>query len=168
MCCQSAGTLTIPLSGWPAPEHEGGVLYLEKGNVELDGLIASASKAQVGGAVYTESGTSLTTTNATFTKNVADMGATLCNDRVVTQAKTTVNVNTGIRTGPNKGGALENFGTLNVWNSTIHDNDATGSGACITNGGMLAMVDCTITGNSSADDGNGLCKFYDDATTLTN
>lgn len=58
--------------------------------------------------------------------------------------------------GLSAGGAVENFGTLNVNNSQVVNSASTGSGGSISNHGTLKVTNSSISGSSAAGYGGGI------------
>ncbi|MDM8568468.1 Calx-beta domain-containing protein, partial [Thiotrichales bacterium HSG1] len=67
----------------------------------------------------------------------------------------------------NDGGAIQNWGTLTLNNSTISGNSATTAGGAFANAGTLTLNNSTISGNSTSD-GGGVRNTGGGTVTLNN
>ena len=122
----------------------GAALYNQNGAVNITNVIFANNQASAGGALYNESGMTMTITNTTFSNN-----------------STTVN----------NGGAIENYGTLAVINSTFSGNQAQVRGGAIynmTSAGTVSLTNNTFTGNHAYDDGGGIYSTNGAKLNVTN
>jgi predicted outer membrane repeat protein len=124
------GLLKIVLSGDSDNNGVGDVRIFEvsSGSVTLKNLTFEKGSASSnnGGAIYVSSATvALTVANCAFIGNSAGLG-----------------------------GAIYNYGSLTVYNSTFANNTALGAGGGIrNNGGQLTVVNCTFSANSGSPGG---------------
>jgi hypothetical protein len=135
----NAGTLTVSnsvVSGNSALEG-GGIANLEGpfATLRVQSCTFLGNAAARGGAIVNGPGSTLTVTNSSFSGNTAT-------------------------TDPNsfsgEGGAIANFGTLDVRGSTFSANTASDSGAGIYNGGFATLQQCTLSGNTAGSEGGGI------------
>ncbi|CAN5262307.1 hypothetical protein BH10ACI1_BH10ACI1_23780 [soil metagenome] len=101
----------------------GGVTVESGGNLTLNNCLISGNSATDGGGVYGSSGSIITITNSTIYGNVADYRG---------------------------GGVFTGGGTLVLVNSTIFGNEAPVGGVAVISNGSATILNCTITGNSTA------------------
>lgn len=65
------------------------------------------------------------------------------------------------------GGAIANFGTLNLLRSTLHANRSIeGSGGAVSNQGTATLFHCTLANNSAAIDGGAILNYVDENTII--
>ena len=142
------GARKLALSG----EFVRRVLVTAGPGIVISGLTISGGRAEApvafGAGIYNAG--SLTLTECAIQANIATGGgAGIFNTgdgRLILDACTLAG-NHAI--GEGEGGALYNFGSVNAVNSTFSDNSAFRGGAITSNGGgTLALVNCTIFGNS--------------------
>lgn len=112
---------------------QGGAAANKAGDVKLINSTLKDNVAVDGGAMWTEYGSTNTIKNSTFDHNTAS----------------------GV--GGN-GGALENFGGIEIRNSKFTDNEAGNVGGGISHGGSMSMYNSTISGNH-AGSGGGMRDF---------
>jgi predicted outer membrane repeat protein len=138
----SAGQLLVSASTFTgngsASVSNGGAIYWE-GDVTIDSSTFANNTARDGGAIYLGTGSSLTTSNSTFTGN----------DSVVS------------------GGAIyADPGTLlDIQTSTLSGNDAGADGGAISLSGSATLLNSTLTGNSATGIG-GAIYIVDDNLAL--
>jgi hypothetical protein len=134
----NAGTLTLTnstVSGNAAGEDGGGI-FNDAGTLTLINSIVSGNNAGVdGGGILNNPGGTLTLTNSTVSGNAAG----------------------------DDGGGIRNFGTTNVFSSTIANNRAglnsspnNIGGGGVFNGGTLTLTNSTVSGNVARKDGGGI------------
>lgn len=136
----------------------------EAGRIRENGL---------GGGIYNASGAKIAIINSTISGNGADQGGGIYNAGLMQIASTTFSDNfagSGFSQLTSLGGAICNGGTLNIVNSTITGNTASGSvrrrgiGGGIFNSATLAIINTTISANLaggagvSPGDGGGVAN----------
>ncbi len=141
----------LPLGG------EGGAVFNFDGAVEIRRSTFSENLAEGGGAIFqTGSSARLTISDTTFSDNRAAFGGALHAD----QGRVTVVRSTfaGNQISDGYAGAISNFGTMVIINSTISGNAAQGGwgGGGILNGGDLTLSFVTIAYNSADAGGGGI------------
>jgi hypothetical protein len=139
----------------------GGGIYnagmLEVADCSINGNEAGGLRENgFGGGIYNENDATLTVIDCAITGNAADQGGGLYNTGSMQIASTTVShnfVGRGFSQQTSLGGAICNGGTLDITNSTITGNTASGSlqsggiGGSIFNAGMLVIANTTISSN---------------------
>ena len=125
---EGPGADRLTLSGNSVSRH----FRVSSGTSRLTGLTLSQGRdpsSDGGGAIFVQSGTTLTVDACAISGNTTFGGG---------------------------GGAIRNEGTLSVQNSTISGNTSTMSdGGGISNAGTLDLSNCTFSGNTSNDSGGG-------------
>ena len=134
----NAGTLTATNSAVTgnAAGEDGGGIFNDAGTLTLINSIVSGNNAGVdGGGILNNPGGTLTLTNSTVSGN--DAG--------------------------DDGGGIRNFGTTNVFSSTIANNRAglnsspnNIGGGGVFNGGTLTLTNSTVSGNVARNNGGGI------------
>jgi hypothetical protein len=151
-------------------------------NVSIDGLKVSNGYVDLYGGAFYNSGT-LNLTNSTITGNSAgSSGGAVLNEGILNISRSTLSNNSSDyggaiwndptatvniidstlsgnsvdgEAGGGGGGAIYNYGGLNVTNSTMSNNSADYGGG-ISNEGMVNLVNSTIAGNFGGTDGGGI------------
>ena len=101
-----------------------------------DSLFEENTSMLAGGAIYIDVGAEVTVINSIFEGNETNY-LNLLKD----------------------GGAIRNFGELEIWNSTFHANIAGRNGGGISNGGLLTLYNSTLYENTAGVYGGGLFSF---------
>lgn len=141
----------------------GRVMHILSGNVSMTGLTMAAGNAvgetgtqDAGGAVYNAGAGVLTLNNCTMTSNAGKTGGAVYND---TGGTLTINASLLLNNsaqGSTVGGAVYNNGTMNIINSTVSSNHATGFGGGIyNNSGTLTLRNVTLADNQATGSGSG-------------
>lgn len=141
----------------------GRVMHILAGNVSMTGLTMAAGNAvgetgsfDAGGAVFNAGGGVLSLNDCTMTTNSGKTGGAVYND---TGGTLTINASLLVNNsaqGSTVGGAVYNNGTMNIINSTLSGNSATGAGGGIfQNAGALTVNNVTLTLNSATGSGGG-------------
>jgi len=136
---------------------EGGAVFNSGGEVEIQRSTFSENLAEGGGAIFqTGPLARLTISDTTFSRNLATFGGALHVD----QGNATVIRSTfaGNRSSGGYAGAISNFGTMVIANSTISGNEAQGGsgGGGILNGGTLTLSFVTVAYNLANAGGGGI------------
>ena len=161
----NAGTLTATnstVTGNAAGEDGGGI-FNDAGTLTLINSIVSGNNAGVdGGGILNNPGGTLTLTNSTVSGNTAgDDGGGIRNitGGTLTLTNSTVSGNDA----GDDGGGIRNFGTTNVFSSTIANNRAglnsspnNIGGGGVFNGGTLTLTNSTVSGNVARNNGGGI------------
>ena len=139
----------------------GGAIYNGSGTTTLTGSTFSDNSA--GGGQYVGAGgaimnsSTMNITNCVLTGNRANTGGAITNGQnaPLTIKNSTLSGNSADKDAFGNGGAIQNFGTLNLINSTLSGNiagGASGVGGGITNDyyGTLTIINSTLSGNSAA------------------
>ncbi|GBC82513.1 hypothetical protein HRbin10_01638 [bacterium HR10] len=136
---------------------EGGAVFNVDGEVEIQRSTFSENLAEGGGAIF-QTGllARLTISDTTFSDNRAAFGGALHVDQgnaVVVRSTFTRNQISG-----GYAGAISNFGTMVITNSTISGNEARGGsgGGGILSGGELTLSFVTVAYNSADAGGGGI------------
>ena len=151
------GPVTIldsTVSGNNAYFDGGGVYSTGPLTIEDSTLCGNSTDAGIGGAIRA-TGT-LSVLNSTIADNIADEhGGGIGASGETTIRNTTLTRNaSGIRYG-GRGGAIWFAGDLTVADSVISDNTCTETGGGISGGGVLTLINSSVTGNSSGYGGGG-------------
>ena len=156
------------ISGKADAYKMGGAIYLVDGDLELDTVNVSNSKAYSGGGVYCASGT-LTISDSTISNNTSTTngGGVYCASDTSTISDSTISNNTSTTNG---GGLYFASGTLTISGNTISSNTSTTNGGGIyCASGTLTITGSTISSNTS-DGSTGSIHgggIYCDAADLT-
>lgn len=130
----SAGTLTINGSNGGAPVVIDGAgshqIFHVAGTLTLGGLTLQHAAADPGGAIFNNTGAHLIVLNSTFRNNV--------------------------ETGTAGGGAILNWGSATIANSTFYGNKATYGGAVGSNSATLSIYNSTFSSNIATTDQGAL------------
>jgi|GEM_PF-867644 len=135
----------------------GGIYNEDNGHLETSGTYFIDNSASGSGGGIRSDGT-MEVAGSEFSNNVADFGGGIFNEGLAEITDTEVANNFGER----GGGGIENReGTLNISESTISENFASGDGGGIvnTNSGELLITETTITNNTAEDHGGGIRNF---------
>jgi hypothetical protein len=141
--------------------HLGGGLYNAGSLTVIECSISGNEAGRIrenglGGGIYNASGAKIAIINSTISGNGADQGGGIYNAGLMQIASTTVSDNfvwSGFSQLISLGGAFCNGGTLDIVNSTITGNRASGSvhsggiGGGIFNSATLAIINTTISAN---------------------
>jgi LPXTG-site transpeptidase (sortase) family protein len=145
-------TLTdISITHGKAGGSDDGGAILNEGALTVNGVTFSNNNTTsgFGGAIYSESGSTLNITDSTFTSNSGVYGGaiiTAATTASITDSSFSSNsasYGAGIFAGP--GGA----GTLDISGTTISSNSASVNGGGIWNGGVLTISNSAISGNGA-------------------
>ncbi len=134
-----------------------GIYNEDNGHLETSGTHFIDNSASGSGGGIRSDGT-MEVAGSEFSNNVADFGGGIFNEGHAEITDTEVANNSGER----GGGGIENReGTLNISESTISENFASGDGGGIvnTNSGELLITETTITNNTAEDHGGGIRNF---------
>ncbi|MBW2380638.1 MAG: right-handed parallel beta-helix repeat-containing protein [Deltaproteobacteria bacterium] len=175
----NAGTLTVMNStvarntdAWLAGGiWNAGVLTMTNSAVSENG-----GSGEGGGLLNIDVAT-MTLTDSTVSGNHGHQGAGISNDGTLTLANSTVAGNTA-KGGSGGGIANEGLGVLTLTNCTIRENRAEaveddefgpfwGVGGGISSGGVLTLVNSTVSGNTAVE-GGGIAQTDAGSMTLTN
>jgi len=165
----SGSTLILPLAGGETTfagnnnALGGGGVINSQGNVTLGaisiGTSASSNQAAYGGAVYNDTGASLSANNTSFQNNIANYnggdGGAIHNSGTISSMNL---VNIAGNTATNNGGGIYNGGTglIDRLNARVISNVAdTGNGAGIYNDGIVNLITHSVFTGNSATQGNG-------------
>jgi predicted outer membrane repeat protein len=143
----------------------GGAIYNNTGaTLTLDGCTLSGHSTAVGGAIFNNGGV-LTLTRCAFTGNAAtDKGGAVNSTGGLTARDCTFSGNTAT----SSGGALYTGGTASLRNCTFTANAGQDGGGVFNQfGGVLALTHCTLALNSATVSGGGIGNSYG-AVTLAN
>ncbi len=144
----------------------GGAIYNNTGaTLTLDGCTLSGHSTNVGGAIFNNGGV-LTLSRCAFTGNAANStgGAIYSVGTGLTAQGCTFSDNTAT----SSGGALHTSGTASLTNCTFTANAGQiGGGVFNQAGGVLALTHCTLALNSATVSGGGIGNSYG-AVTLAN
>jgi hypothetical protein len=139
------------------------------GTIVASGLTITHAPAATGAGVGVQSNTTLNLADAVASGNTNfSSGGVFVSGGTLNLARTTIVGNTSTGFGLAAAGINVSGGAVNVADSTISGNSATvgdGGGVGITNPATVALVNSTISGNSTNSDGGGLAVF--DATSVT-
>lgn len=151
----------------------GSAIYNDHGKVAV---INSTFLANNSTAVYSNFGT-VTIANSTFDGNFGGQGAALFNDSGKVHIANSIFRNNSIGSSGNPsvplgGGAIYHLdGTLNLYNTTLHNNNAQAGGAMLVKGGTVNLANTTFISNTAAASvgGTGGAIYIVDGTVnLTN
>jgi len=143
----------------------GGAIYNNTGaTLTLDGCTLSGHASAVGGAIFNNGGV-LTLTRCAFTGNAAtDKGGAVNSTGGLTARGCAFSGNTAT----SSGGALYSGGTASLTNCTFTANAGQDGGGVFNQfGGVLALTHCTLAVNSAISSGGGIASGIG-ALTLTN
>lgn len=116
-------------------------------NVKLEDLILSnATLNDNGGAIYNAGGTASMPNhinNCTITENKALNGGAIQNYGTLNISNSNLNNNNAVY----NGGVIENYGTITITGSDMHNNDANTDGGAIINWGTVIINDSTLNKN---------------------
>jgi hypothetical protein len=116
--------LTITGGGVPGSSLGGGGIW-DQGSLTLSNSTVTGNSAAVGGAIYTDIGSTMTMSGDTVNNNTATTdGGGVVNAGELTIVNCTIAANVA-----NQGGGIDNIGVLKLANSTVASNTVTGSGA---------------------------------------
>ena len=120
----------------------------------MDSTVSGNTAALDGGGIFSRSGT-VSLINTIVSGNTANIGGGISNTGTADLTSSTISGNTGFR-----GGGIFNGsgGSLNVINSTINDNSASGDGAGIfgQGGGTVTLTNSTVSMNTATTGGGGI------------
>ncbi len=140
-----AATQTITLGGSE-------LIIAANGSLTLDGINGLRISGNNISRIFTvNAGAVVNFNNLTLSggRSVTEGGA-IFNSGTITVTNSTISGNTAI----NNGGAIFNSGIITVTNSTFSGNTAGGKGGAIYhNSGALALINSTVSGNGSNDNG---------------
>jgi hypothetical protein len=150
--------LTIS-NGLASGESRDGGGVLNRGTLTLIDCVVSNNNATLrGGGIY-NSGAALarlTLTNTIVSGNTAPSGAGIANFTSATVQMSNSAVSDNDATGSfGGGGGINNSGVMNLDGCMISGNSVTYVGGGIGNSGMMTLTACTISTNSSGSDGGG-------------
>jgi CSLREA domain-containing protein len=142
----------------------GGIYNDNPGTLTLTNSTVSGNNAPGdGGGIFNDNGSTLTLTNSTVSGNTTgDDGGGIINDHGSTATLTNSTVS-GNNAGDD-GGGIRNFGTTNLFSSTIANNRAGlnssptnfGGGGVHNFGGTLTLTNSTVSGNVARTHGGGI------------
>ena len=163
----NVGILTLTnstVSGNNAAGGGGGILNDAGGTLTLTNSTVSGNNANVdGGGIFNDHASTMTLTNSTVSGNTTgDDGGGIINDHGSTATLTNSTVS-GNDAGDD-GGGIRNFGTTNLFSSTIANNRAGlnssptnfGGGGVHNFGGTLTLTNSTVSGNVARTHGGGI------------
>ena len=163
----NVGILTLTnstVSGNNAAGGGGGILNDAGGTLTLTNSTVSGNNAAGdGGGIFNNNVSTLTLTNSTVSGNTTgDDGGGIINDHGSTATLTNSTVS-GNDAGDD-GGGIRNFGTTNLFSSTIANNRAGlnssptnfGGGGVHNFGGTLTLTNSTVSGNVARTHGGGI------------
>jgi hypothetical protein len=119
----------------------------------------------IGGAIYNNTGATLTLESCTLTGHSTNIGGAIFNNGgVLTLTGCTLSGNSANSTG----GAVHSLGTgsLAALGCTFSGNSAIGSGGALYTGGTTSLTQCTFTGNAGQD-GGGIYNQFSSLLALT-
>src|SRR6185436_13780413 len=163
----NVGILTLTnstVSGNNAAGGGGGILNDNGGTATLTNSTVSGNNAAGdGGGILNDNVSTLTLTNSTVSGNTTDDdGGGIVNDHAsgATLTNSTVSGNDA----GDDGGGIRNFGTTNIFSSTIANNRAGlnhtptnfGGGGVHNFGGTLTLTNSTVSGNVARTHGGGI------------
>jgi len=168
----SGGTLSLnnlTLRYWKNTGDLNGGILLNNGILNISDCVLSNNRAVYGGA-FINSGGTVTITNSAFTSNMAhnysdyNTGGAIYNALAgpgsITIQESTFSGNSG-----SDGGAIFNYGLLDIINSTFSENTASFSGGAIyVHNNTASLINVTLSGNVASSNGGGI--FNDNDGTL--
>jgi len=151
----------------------GGGIY-NNGTLTLSNAILSGNSAgNLGGGIFSGSGSSLTLINDTLSGNRSHgSGGGIFTDGTLTLSNSTLSSNSASQSGSSVpddsygfgGGIYNNGGTATLSNATLSGNLAADTGGGIINRGTMTLSNATLSGNKSYNGGGGIVNV---GTTLT-
>lgn len=137
------GTGTIKITGTEFKNSyaykEGGAIYNDGGTLEIsDAKFSDNTGANGGGAIYNESGIA-TIDKTTFTNNKGEYGTGAIYNASGATMKITNSSFEGNNTTDSNGGAIKNYGTLTLENTSFKNNTAQYNGGAIYNNNNLTI-----------------------------
>ena len=147
-----AASLAISGNNLARVLHISGVATVSISSVSIEnGNAANAAPITAGGAIFNDSGTMLTLTNSTVSGSSAPLGGGIFNNFGTLQVTNTTVSGNSVN-GDSVGGGLYNRqGTITITNSTVSGNSGAILGAGIDNDfGTLTVINSTVSGNSAA------------------
>ncbi|HRP64326.1 MAG TPA: hypothetical protein PK400_13590 [Phycisphaerales bacterium] len=164
-------TVTAPCGGGMHIEYTTAPAMIAAPRIERCVFTYNKTTFGSGGAVGVEYGCDAVLIDCTITHNRATQnggGVAVAGSANATTMLTIVNSTLGFNTsvgspGGGGGAMLGEIGTLRIWNTVIHENNAVGGGGGIyQDGGTLEVINCTIADNT-AHEGGGLYSGSNDA-----
>ena len=145
-----------------------GGIYIQSGTATVVGCTIDNNSATGQYGVGIQNSGALSITNSTISGNSALIGGGIDNGGNLSVSYCTVSDNSAIDSDPfGYGGGIYNYayGSATIMASTISGNTAasSGGGICegsINDGSPLTITDSTISGNSAASGGGGIADFY--------
>lgn len=167
MTIQGAGASQVTIDGSASSNR---IFDVENSsNVTISGVTltggngeADSSNTGNGGAVFIASGSTLTLTNSTVSKNSTIVnnadGGGIYVDGTLNLEQSAVSGNTAQATDVGDGGGVyvSGSGTASISESTISGNTASGGGGGLFAGAAVTLVNDTITSNSASAQGGGI------------
>ena len=140
----------------------GGGIFV-RGDLSLDDVTVSGSKAYLGGGIYEYAGTT-TITNSTITSNTANNGGGIfiSSNAAVIISGSTISSNSANHSMGKGGGILAVGGTFSITSSTVSGNTANRTGGGIRiDGSAVTIVNSTIANNHSDNNNSGTAGLKD-------
>jgi trimeric autotransporter adhesin len=134
----------------------GAAIYSEAPNTISESRFISNTANFNGGAIFLFTTNSLTyITRTVFISNTAVFQGGAINANVDATLNVSDSTFSNNHTTGSSGGAIVNFGTTNITNTTIYSN-STGNRGTIRNIGVVNITNSTIANNSAVNDGGGI------------